>query len=76
MGKTNLNSKSLTFSLLALLIAIGCTTTDNHLSSGKKPAKLEVKKISLLPLNKCLMRLGSLKGIFLGAVMAVSILDQ
>ena len=48
MGKTNLNSKSLTFSLLALLIAIGCTTTENHLSSGKKASKAGGQKNQLV----------------------------
>jgi len=48
MGRTNLNLKSLLFSLLALLIAIGCTTTENHLTSGKKASKAGGQKNQLV----------------------------
>ena len=48
MARSNLNSKSLLISLLALLVAIGCTTTEQHLNSQKNASQSGLQKNALV----------------------------
>ena len=76
MARSNLNSKSLLISLLALLVAIGCTTTEQHLNSQKNASQSGLQKSTLVTPKEMFNEIKVVKRYILGAVMGESKFDQ